>query len=161
MLCATAERVERFLKPGGCYSYNSDYSAAYSQGCPAAVLYSREGDVNGTVLCSSGLLDYMYGALGLKDCKVPLFGETERILFMEEIRSLNPGKKPPEDYSYTVEDFEEDIPGRATDGHILFSINSTTLSFCCGVILEDDVTYIITQGDTGGRSTDCCTGTVL
>lgn len=137
MLCATAERVERFLKPGGCYSYNSDYSAAYSQGCPAAVLYSREGDVNGTVLCSSGLLDYMYGALGLKDCKVPLFGETERILFMEEIRSLNPGKKPPEDYSYTVEDFEEDIPGEEPIGQdISYKVVSNGASI--KVVKRDD-----------------------
>ncbi len=116
MLSVTGERVLMFVKTGGCFSYNKDYSASNSQGCPAAVIYSREGDVNGTVLASSGLLDYMYSALGLKSCKVPLFGETERIMFMEEIRSLNPGKKPPEDLSYEVEGFEEDEVGEEPIG---------------------------------------------
>ena len=115
-IAATRENTLIFAKDGGSFSYNRDFSAPNSQGCPAAVIYSKEGDVNGTVMGSSSLIGHVYSALGLIDYKVPLFGETERILFMEELRSMNPGKKPPEDLSYDVEDFESDVVGEEPIG---------------------------------------------
>ena len=142
VLSATSERALLFSKAGGSFSYNKDSSAAYSQGCPAAVLNSKEGDVNGTVLGSSGLLDYVYSALGLKNCKVPLFGETERILFMEELRSLEPGKKPPEDLSYDVETFEGDVVGEEPSGR----------DVTYKEITHDQSVYVVERDDGQGKA---------
>ena len=142
VLGATRERALLFAHEDGSFSYNKGFSAPNSQGCPAAVLNSREGDVNGTVLGSSGLLDYVYSALGLKSCKVPLFGETERIMFMSELRSMNPGKKPPEDLSYVVEDFEDDVVGEEPAG----------LDISTKVVSEGASIKVVNRADGQGKA---------
>ena len=115
LLLATRDKISICKKVDGSFSYSPKYSSATSQGCPAAVPNTVEGDVNGTVLSFSGLLDYTYSALGLSGAtKIPVFGEVERYMFMKEIGSLKHYDKPNSTTVVEPEDFEsyypDDIP---------------------------------------------------
>ncbi len=114
-LIATRDKISVFKKPDGSFSYNPTTSSTTSQGCVAAVSGSKEGDVNGSVLSCSGLLDYIYTAMGLSGAtKVPLFGDAERLLFMNEVKAITPGNKPNTTTiveNLTFEDYEKgDVP---------------------------------------------------
>lgn len=127
-LIATRDKIAICKKPDGSFSYSPTYSSATSQGCPAAVPNSKEGDVNGTVLSCSGLLSYVYSALGLSgsSTKVPLFGEVERVMFMNEVRHLKHFDKPNSNITIEAEDFESYYPGDVPDDDSRFAkkINS-------------------------------------
>ncbi len=111
-LIATRDKISICKKLDGSFSYSPKYSSSTSQGAPAAVPNSVEGDVNGTVLSCSGLLDYVYSALGLSgSTKVPLFGDCERLMFMNEIRSLKHFDKPNTNIIIEAEDYESYSPG--------------------------------------------------
>ena len=70
---ATARKISAFKKESGSFSYGVKTSAPRSQGMPVAIEGSAEGDINGHVLSSTGLLQHIYRGLDLVDCKVPLF----------------------------------------------------------------------------------------
>lgn len=84
------EKISAFMKKDGSFSYGREYSAPNSQGCPAAVPNSVEGDVNGNVIASTGLISYILGALELLEYRVPLFGEKDRLEFIDTIENLSP-----------------------------------------------------------------------
>lgn len=106
-LLATREKIADFQKEDGSFSYTPRASSSTSQGCAAAVPNTNEGDVNGTILSCSGLLDYVYSGMCLRDVKVPIFGESYRLLFMNELRSLSPSRKPTESLTPSTVDFEK------------------------------------------------------
>ncbi len=126
-LAATRTKISICKKDDGSFSYNPKYSSATSQGCPAAVPNSAEGDVNGMLLSSAGLLDYIYTALGLSGAtKAPLFGNAERLLFMNELRGIKHMNKPNTNMSAEPEDFESYEIGETldTDGLVTGNLNS-------------------------------------
>lgn len=112
---ATKEKILPFKRADGSYSYLTTGSPSHSQGALAAVPGSLEGDVNGAVLSSSGLLDYLFGALGLNSVRPSLFGEAEKFLFMSEMRSMNHAAKPTEDLTYEHITFEDETIGEKLD----------------------------------------------
>lgn len=122
-LIATRDKISKCKKADGSFSYSPKYSSATSQGAPAAVPNSVEGDVNGTVLSCSGLIDYVYSALGLSDpkTKVPLFGLTERYMFLKEIREIKHLNKPNTNVSVELEDFESYYPDDIPENDSRFS----------------------------------------
>lgn len=72
------EKIARFGKPGGCFSYRPDFSSFFSAGMPVCIDNSREGDVNATVISIMGIISHIYRALELTHVAVPLFGKEER-----------------------------------------------------------------------------------
>jgi hypothetical protein len=77
---------------------------------PVAVPNSAEGDVNGTALNMTGLIDNIYNALEISSSdRVRLFGTVERRMFLDVIYDLGPVQKIIEEVGvndYPV-DFEE------------------------------------------------------
>ena len=75
----TIEKVKLFAKPDGSFSYCQKYPSPTSNGMPVCVPYTFEGDVNGTVLASTGLIVNITNAL--ETPTVRIFGRRElRIL---------------------------------------------------------------------------------
>ncbi len=109
----STEKIADFLKPDGSASYTKLYSSATSQGCPAAVPNSIEGDVNGSTIAINGIIGN--STLALEVDKVPLLGEAARYLFRKEIANLSPVNKA--DYNTTAEpiDFEYDDIGAESE----------------------------------------------
>ena len=112
----SAEKTLPFKKPDGSFSYGIQYSSATSQGMPVAVPNSAEGDVNGTALNMTGLIDNIYNALEISSSdRVRLFGTVERRMFLDEIYKLGPVQKIIEevgvnDYPVDFEDADLDQP---------------------------------------------------
>ena len=86
-LRATKEKLAVFKKERGSYSYCPNHSSTRSQGCPAAVPNSWEGDVNATIICSSDILGYIYGVLDLTEYRVPIFSPADAKRFKELIEA--------------------------------------------------------------------------
>ena len=79
---ATREKLSIFQKSDGSFSYHPNMTSSSSQGMPVA-LPINEGDVNATGICSNGTTGLMFEVLGLP--RPPLFGEVDRIRYMEII----------------------------------------------------------------------------
>ncbi len=105
----STEKISAFLKEDGSASYNRYYSSSTSQGCPTAVPNSVEGDVNGATIAVNGIIGN--STLALEVEKIPLFGETERYLFRNEIANLGPVIKNVYDTTVEPIDFEYDDVG--------------------------------------------------
>jgi len=73
----TKEKLAVFRKERGSYSYCPTHSSTRSQGCPAAVANTAEGDINATIICTSDILSYIYAALGVSEYKVPIFSSAD------------------------------------------------------------------------------------
>ena len=80
---ATIKKIRPFKKDQGSFSYFPDRSSEISQGAPAAVPNTAEGDVNATGICSGGIVTNMYAALDLTEYIVPRFGRAEYERFFE------------------------------------------------------------------------------
>lgn len=90
-LAVSRTKISDFLKPDGSASYGRLYSSSTSQGCPAAVPNSIEGDVNGSTIAINGIIGHSAAALGVT--RIPTFGEAERYLFIKTINNLSPVTK--------------------------------------------------------------------
>ncbi len=108
-IIVSRDKIVDFLKPDGSASYGRLYSSSTSQGCPAAVPNSVEGDVNGSTIAINGIIGHSMAALGFD--KVPLFGEAARYLFRKEIASLSPIVKNDDTQMPEPFDFEYDEVG--------------------------------------------------
>jgi len=113
------DKIKDFIKPDGSASYSREFSAPYSQGCPAAVPNSREGDVNGNVIASIGIITYALGALELLNYRVPLFGDVERRIFLDTIENLSPVNKVEDVTVPDPIDFDYDTTGEPSEDIIL------------------------------------------
>ena len=82
---STIKKIRPFKKEQGSFSYFSDRSSEISQGAPAAVPNTPEGDVNATGICSGGMILNIYAALDLSEYIVPRFGKPEYERFLEII----------------------------------------------------------------------------
>lgn len=81
------EKISPFKKPDGGFSYKKDASSATSQGMPVAIKGLAEGDVNATVISSAYMLNSIYSCLGLSEYKVPMFGEPDRLRYVEILKN--------------------------------------------------------------------------
>ena len=78
----TKEKILRFKKPDGSFSYCPDYPAPTSQGMYVCIAKQYEGDVNASNISTTGLVGFIYEALELIDHMVPLFGKEELELYL-------------------------------------------------------------------------------
>ena len=72
-IAATKKKLLTFKKPDGSFSYYPFGTADHSQGMPVAIKGSDEGDMNATVICTSGLANNLFAALDISDYFIPLF----------------------------------------------------------------------------------------
>lgn len=89
-VAATAERLLKFKKEDGSFSYKPNMSSPTSQGMPVAVSGTNEGDVNGTVLATTGITNSMFTSLGISSYMISLFGESELTVFLYTLENLTP-----------------------------------------------------------------------
>ena len=82
-----------FKKSDGSFSYTPMYSCETSQGCPVALPKSVEGDVNATVISTTGIINHAMKALDLRWETPILFGEAERLLFLDIITNKESAEK--------------------------------------------------------------------
>ena len=87
---ATREKLAIFKKSDDSFSYTPNMTSPYSQMMPVA-LPVNEGDVNATVICTNGTTGLMFGVLGLP--RPPLFGEADRILYLDIIAERREAQK--------------------------------------------------------------------
>lgn len=64
LISITFEKMSIFKKDDGGFSYYIKYSAANSQGSPAALEKSIESDVNATNICTNSLINAIFNVLG-------------------------------------------------------------------------------------------------
>ena len=86
-ITSTKEKALIFKREDGSFSMGPKYSCATSQGMPVAINHSEEGDVNATVICSSGTAEWMLEAFDLKDYIVPIFSENSKEIFLSALKS--------------------------------------------------------------------------
>ena len=106
------EKIIAFRKDDFSFSYTKNYSSSTSQGVPAAVPNSVEGDVNATVISITGLTGNIYAALDLGGYKVQLFTELDRQRYVQLLEELSPVDKT-QGGTITVDpyDFEDESIG--------------------------------------------------
>lgn len=81
MIAKTREKISVFRKQDGSYSYFKRMSCAISQGAPAAVPRTNEGDVNATTICVGSTVRSMRDALSIPT--IPIFSAEDGDLFFE------------------------------------------------------------------------------
>jgi len=89
LIRATADKIAFFRRMDGSFSYGRKYSSATSQGVPAAVPNTEEGDVNGMVMAVTGTTELMYEALGLTFYKVPIYTDEDWEEFISIVMGLD------------------------------------------------------------------------
>ncbi|MBO5009775.1 MAG: hypothetical protein J6D20_03630 [Clostridia bacterium] len=99
-IAATRAKLALFIKPDGSFSYNQTTSAATSQGLPAAVPGSIEGDVNATMLASSDIVSVIYSAL--KYDMVPIYTYSDWYRYLLILNSLQPVIKDKEEIKEVI-----------------------------------------------------------
>jgi len=83
---ATRQKVSAFKKADGPFSYLKDRTAHYSQDVPVAIPYTNEGDVNASVICTTGTVAWMHHALDLTKFMVPIFTDEDYELFLNTVK---------------------------------------------------------------------------
>jgi hypothetical protein len=81
---ATREKISLFKKSDGSFSYLKNMSSSTSQSMPVAIYGSNEGDVNATIICTTGILGNMFSCLSLSGYPKICYG-IDRISFNEII----------------------------------------------------------------------------
>ena len=102
----TAKRVAEFKKMDGSFSYAKGGAPKNSQGMPVAIGVN-EGDINGTLLCSTDILTYIYNALGLSKLRVPTHTYNDWRHYLEILTNLQPVIKDEEDSLYDPVTFDD------------------------------------------------------
>ena len=110
-LAATKAKILVFKKSDGSFSYKPDSSASNSQGAPVAIPGTNEGDVNATVICSSDILVYVYGALGVSNYSVSIYTYNDWRRYENILENLPPIVKNEEIVNDELYTFEDDTIG--------------------------------------------------
>ena len=116
----TQEKLSLFQKEDKSFSYFKNTSSSGSQGAPVAIPDTNEGDVNATVICTYGTVDFLFHALGWRDYMVSLYTDSDRREFKEIISNLSPVIKNNEvDLSDPIT-FDDGGLGNAPEGIISY-----------------------------------------
>ena len=80
---ATAAKQGKFMCEDGSFSYTVNSSSFTSQGMPVAIYNTKEGDVNATVICTTGTLGNMMSAFGVST--IPILDRSDYNRFISII----------------------------------------------------------------------------
>ena len=92
MIDKTIEKLEKFRKPDGSYSFYQRMSLPYSQGGYVST-GADEGDVNGLACAMHYVLHAIFPCLGIS--RIPLCNEEHKARFIKLISEARPPKKRP------------------------------------------------------------------
>ena len=81
----TTEKVRRFAKPDGAFSYLQKTSTGFSQKAPVSIHLTVESDVNASVIATTGTTKYMFDALELSSFFIPFYDKEDRQKFLEAL----------------------------------------------------------------------------
>ena len=90
MIAKTIEKLSKFRKPDGSFSYEQRRSAPTTQGVPVS-LGAYEGDVNGTALAMNTMSGTVFEVLGIS--RVPLYGPHHLAELLDILKAQTPPKK--------------------------------------------------------------------
>lgn len=110
-ITVTRDKVVKFMKDDGSFSYYHDATSGESQGMPVAVGNINEGDVNATCMGTNGIISNVFSCLGLADYQIPLMGGAARMILKREIAKVSPIIKYDAPMVYEPIDFEYDAVG--------------------------------------------------
>ena len=99
----TYEKLSRFRKPDGSFSYLQNRSVCKSQGAPVSLYLENEGDVNATTIAMSGGVGMLLHNLGLP---FKIYDLSDYSEFIAVLMAQTPIKKKP------VPEGRESSPGR-------------------------------------------------
>ena len=91
MIEVTTRKIKKFAKSDGSYGYTWSTSPSHSQGAPASVPDTVEGDVNGGNIAFTGTFSNMANALGFGGLK--RFGNSDFNIFLERVTQTEHIKK--------------------------------------------------------------------
>ena len=122
-------KTMQFLKDDSSFSFSPDHSAQTSQGMQVALPNVNEGDINGTNLCSTGIVSRMFVALGLSHPQI--FTQADAMLFLRKIEEAGPIIKDEEivydtgNLGFDDLDIGDELPqiDNATDGQSSLSVD--------------------------------------
>ncbi len=83
---ASKMKALTFKKSDGSFSYTPNATCPTSQGAPVTPGLINEGDVNATILCTTGLVGKIFGALELEGFIPPIHGKEQYDAFLENLR---------------------------------------------------------------------------
>lgn len=127
------EKIAEFAKPDGSFSYNPQSSSSTSQGMPVAVPGTNEGDLNGTIIGSTGLVTNIFSALELPT--VAIYGECDLYRLLSILEDLSPvikeeldtlDDKPLDFDEQTVGETVSDLGGGMPEGGIRIEKDTRT-----------------------------------
>lgn len=126
LIRASTKKILKFIQKDGAFEFQMDGGKSFeSQGVPVSVPGIEESNVNATVICVSGVVNNIYGALGIpRDGTVPIYGAADMQRFLDIINDLSPIVKAELTYELEYFDFEGDEVGKAPDS-IVTEWNST------------------------------------
>ena len=143
----TYEKLERFKKADGSFSYNVSGAPSYSQG-ELVCFGANEGDVNGTVL-ANGTVSSLFTVLGISKPNYYSSEDSER--FAQMLKDAKPVKKL--SASDIFVDFESVEPSTGLPKFVSASAVSEGASYS---IVTDDVygkeTQVISLNSTPGKN---------
>ncbi len=79
---SSKEKVNKFKKPDASFSYMQRRTSPGSQGMPVA-LDTNEGDVNASIICTSGICESIFNALSVP--MPPIFSEQAKQIFLDNL----------------------------------------------------------------------------
>ena len=81
------EKIARFKKADGSFSYLPTMSSPTSQDMPVAIYGTNEGDINATGISINGYTNRICDCLGLHDYKPPMFMECDFERYLEMLKA--------------------------------------------------------------------------
>ena len=104
LITATMNKQGIFRREDGSFAYTVNGPSETSQGLPVVPKkYYNEGDVNATIICTTGTLAHMFNALGYS--KVPILYRSDLNLFLDIVE----GNREEVNSQYNYAETEEDI----------------------------------------------------
>lgn len=114
LIRATAAKQGKFMCEDGSFSYTVAGSSSTSQNMPVAIPGTKEGDVNATVICTTGTLGNMFSAFGYNS--VPLLTPSH----FNDYLSIIEENKAKLGASYNYAETEEDL----VEGKVNFKLST-------------------------------------
>ena len=114
-IAKTREKFSLFRKKDGSFSYNQTTTSDISQGMPVAIPGTNEGDINATVIATTGTFNRIFDVLGLE--RIPLYTRSDLLKYFCILEGLDPVIKDeepdPERITFTYDDIGK-IPENVT-----------------------------------------------
>jgi len=153
MIKVTTAKTVKFRKDDGSYGYTWDYSPAKSQGAPAAVPNTVEGDVNGGTIALTGVTGNMLSALGISG--ISIYYPSDLEVFLDRVSSLSHVVKAPivTEEQTGIVDFEDADVGTELPSRVSASVTSGSVEIVAGGVDGDRAVLMVTVPDKGDTVT--------